>query len=337
MYGHCSPKGRKRNQKGVAMENEFIVNERSEFDRIGFVQLSTLVILDERLSNRDIRVYLYLKSYARFKNYCNPSVRRMCREINISNKTVHAALANLGKLGFITKDQSKGEGYSATYWIEPLQKVYCIGEHYEKIRPDVLDSMKERKMHKFVRYIVQRYEGEEIVENTADADAMINALAEVAQKEEQAKANAQKNKAIRDKRKKEYKEAKSKQKAKGKDRDPNVSDIERAYCAKITDKWGEIAAAGRWQGKERGIVSNLIKKYGAWVVLDCLEKVVEEWEDLQERYNIQGYPDLKTISYFSNSWFSELQRGKKNPGGKRKKVLREGEYSGKGRTGLGFF
>ncbi|MBD3263410.1 hypothetical protein GF374_03455 [Candidatus Woesearchaeota archaeon] len=315
----------------------FLVDERSEFERVGFVQLSTLVILDERLSNKDIRLYLYLKSYARFSDHCNPSVTRICRELCMSNKTAYAALNNLEKLGFISKEQSAGIGYVMTYWIEPLQKIYCVGEHYERIKPEIIESLRKRGMHKFVQYILTKDE-EKHIEDTADADAVIDALAEVAEKEEEAKARAEKNKEVRDRRRNEYKKAKAKKKLEEgtKEKEPNVNFIEKKFRAKIKENWGDIPAAGKWQGKEYGIAKKLISKYGGFVVLDSVEKIIDQWEEIQSRYNIEGYPTIGTISYFSATWFSEAQVGKKEPKpkgkGKRRAALRQGEYNGKGKS-----
>ena len=76
--------------------------------------------------------------------------------------------------------------------------------------------------------------------------------------------------------------------------------------------WREHNLKGRptrWTKKELAQVKDMISDQGAEVVIGYFRYVFENWESLQKRFRVLGYPSLPTMYGFRRTWMTEYQNG----------------------------
>ena len=82
-------------------------------------------------------------------------------------------------------------------------------------------------------------------------------------------------------------------------------------------------------GKNLKNVRRLMDAFGAETTCDALEKIVESWEDIVERYGIGGPPTISVIKAFAESWFHEVLVGKIEKKSAMDRMRELGEYDAK--------
>lgn len=69
----------------------------------------------------------------------------------------------------------------------------------------------------------------------------------------------------------------------------------------------------RWTKKELAQVKDMIQDQGPEVVVGYLEYVFENWEKLQRRFRITGYPSVPALYGYRRTWLTEYQNGESGP------------------------
>lgn len=82
-------------------------------------------------------------------------------------------------------------------------------------------------------------------------------------------------------------------------------------------------------GKNLKNVRRLMDAFGPETTCDALEKIVESWEDIVERYGIDGPPTISVIKAFAESWFHEVLVGKIKKKSAMERMHELGEYDAK--------
>jgi len=92
----------------------------------------------------------------------------------------------------------------------------------------------------------------------------------------------------------------------------NVNDMEIIFG----NEWRAMGLKGkpvRWTQKERGQLKDMIVDQSPEVVAGYLSYVFANWEDLRQRFRIQGYPSVPSMYGFRRTWLSEYVNGKQEP------------------------
>ena len=110
----------------------------------------------------------------------------------------------------------------------------------------------------------------------------------------------------------------------------NVRDVETAWMIEVRKIWpNNISLTAPWTLANKGIAKRFIRLYGAECTIDTLTGIIQNWDEYVERYGITGYPNLRVISGYSETWFSEFELGNKQPMTPKEKALSEREYDEK--------
>ena len=72
------------------------------------------IYADQDLSHRARTVYMYLKDRSDAGNTCGPSVRRIAEDLKLSRGTVHRALSDLERHGFLERTHRRRPNGSLT-------------------------------------------------------------------------------------------------------------------------------------------------------------------------------------------------------------------------------
>ena len=103
--------------------------------------------------------------------------------------------------------------------------------------------------------------------------------------------------------------------------------IERKWHEVFTRKFHVMTAT--WGVKEFSLLKKLVENFGAELVVQVIEHVIEHWEEYVERFGLEGYPGIAFVWGYRATIFPEIQSGKRFDGGKRtaKAKINEAEYS----------
>lgn len=92
----------------------------------------------------------------------------------------------------------------------------------------------------------------------------------------------------------------------------NVTDMRFVY----EDLWAEKSwrtYPSRWTMKDKKLVRNLLDEQGGKNTVRYFQYVVQGWEEIQQRYRIQGAPSMSVIWGFRNSLLHEALNNIKKP------------------------
>jgi hypothetical protein len=107
-----------------------------------------------------------------------------------------------------------------------------------------------------------------------------------------------------------------------------LKDVCDFFDAVRQHKWPGAPAMTR-DGKNLKNVRRLMDAFGPETTCDALEKIVESWEDIVERYGIDGPPTISVIKAFAESWFHEALVGKIEKKSAMERMHELGEYDAK--------
>jgi biotin operon repressor len=324
---------------------------------LGFIQLPTLVLYDRRLNPSQKLLYSVLLRYAGRNDHCWPGVDTVARSLGLTKRSIQEQIVKLEEVGLITREVRHGK--SSVYWIEGVDEVYAS----EKMLNDKsIQSLRDAGENRLVDTILKRREGEDPGEDSDDSVVSDMPVEDEGEKEEGvvelphfekmfAKKKELEGKSLgaRNRRSERHKIMAQDPHRKvvkinnPKDREEYIltaSDVEEEWRISVQEKWpGIVALAVPWTVANRSIAKNLIKLYDAENVIKLIWKVIKEWESYQERFALDGYPTMKLVAGFAETWFAELEGGEKPSRRRRTQVLSEGEYDGTAGTdggGLSF-
>lgn len=300
-----------------------IVKFRDELASFGFVQVSTLVLMDRRLSDSALRTYLILLKFAWNKEFCFPGLSKMATERGVGLRTIDRSIKVLVESGLISVERRGNEGEKGgrgtnIYWIEPLHSVYGKKKNPTKIS----DEAKDFCGLNCFKY-EQEKEEEEIETNDVpvrirDDRLVVSASAIAAGKEKTEKA--------REKRIKRRKQKEDRKKNRFKTKDgTSLKDIENLWKKEYRKKWGNIKTP-KWTVEQKSIAKKLVNMYGGSLVSAVISYVILNWDELVDRFRLNGYPSIKMVFGFRETLFPEVERGKIESKRNKKSALEDDEY-----------
>lgn len=322
---------------------------KDEVEYLGFIQLPTLVMYDQRLSHVQRILYCILRRYARQEDHCFPAVKRLCKALGLSERRVQEHIGVLEEKGLITRHFRKGR--STIYEFERLDEVYAGNDR--QLTDDVVAMLRAVGEDHAANAIVNRRagiepgdelplpteDGESDPEPESESESVPKSSAprfeDVQEKiaEQQAKSDEFTERRKENQRKvakdPTRKRAKVPGVADGEDGPRlTVRDVELEFRATAKSVWPDNPAAWpEWDGRNRGIARDLCRKFGHELVIQALSIIITNWSEYVDRFGLKGYPTMKLVAYFADSWFPEIRAGESiDPTPKRARVRREREY-----------
>ena len=317
---------------------------------MGYVKVPKIVLYDPLLSEKELAVYIVLLSrdWTRSRQ-CFPSVATISKESGVSVSSVKRALGELIDKGFLAKEKrlkESGAVDSNLYTLKRLDDIYCPDGDYMSLSDEYQARMRESKKGYLVDRVFNR-ESEQAEDDTeevtaqdvklqkieeqseAKTDRLLQAFDDVEETASKARERKGKNKARREKYGKVrvagdlHSEVEDNLK-----KELNVSDVEAIWRTAETQAFPDGKHSGnKWDGVSRGIAANLIKRFGAEDLIEVIEDMFSNWEEYKERYRIQGYPNMKRIAYWADSWFNDVDRGRDDlVRSKKDRAIAQGEY-----------
>ena len=105
------------------------------------------------------------------------------------------------------------------------------------------------------------------------------------------------------------------------------------------DCWRKAGFDGRpfgWTLVEKARMKSLITDQSAQIALEYVQYVFENWDTIQKRFKINGYPSVAVIHGFRRTWVAEMQNGVRDSGRKDiSEVLCEYQDTDAGTIGWG--
>ena len=312
--------------------NGIRVRFRSEIDTLGFIQVSNIVLRDSSISDSSLRTYMILLSYAWSKDSCFPSIERMAKDRDVGVSTIKRTIRNLSKSGLITIDSRKG-GRTNVYIIEDPHKVYADGDG-SCISDKAIDRC---NLSSFVKKIRSDNNTREASSDNHAVDTSKDVIDKIVRSQEainKAKEKAKKSKDQRLKKKilKDMRGSKTKKK-KSVRRVSDTTILEEYWFSQIEESFDNMVVPS-WGIKEKKIAKNLIGVYGIDLCKKVVLDVIKNWDDYCARYKLRGFPSIGLISGFKDSFFAEIQIGKKFSGKKSK--ISDDEFSDNGESDMGW-
>lgn len=320
---------------------------RNEATFFGFVQCPTLVLYDRRLSHAQKLVYMVLLRYAGQERKCWPGVTRVAKGLNLGRRTIIDHIKALEKVGLITREIRPG--HSNVYWIEDVDEVY--GKN-KLLHADVIEMLREAGEERLVETIlVERekalangtlpmdepdeeeleLEDEEVGEVSTPVRSMETLFDATSSNQKKSKAAADKIKKKRLAQENDPNHKKAKLRSVDEDGEPvyNVNDVELEWRSAAQETWPDAPITYQpWSMKNKGIAKNLCKEYGAELVARAVGVIIRNWDEYAMRFDLDGFPNMKLVAAFADSWLPEISSGKtlvpKNK--KRARVLAQGEH-----------
>ena len=321
----------------MVKKNDLLLREdeiKTAIQKMGYVIVPKVVLYDPLLSSKELAVYIALLSRDWTKSrQCFPSVFTISKESGVSRSSVKRSLDGLIEKGLLEKEKrlkESGAVDSNLYKIKRLDDVYCPGSDYMVLTDEYQARMRGAKKGYLVdrvfnqSVVSEKDDAEEVtpqdkhskkVEDEADkkADRMLQAFDDVEDNVAKAKNNKERNKA----RKEKYGLVRVKtdsQESLDEENLPkelNVNDAEAAWNLAELKAWPDGKHSGNgWDLASKGIAARLMKQYGAEELIELIIDMFGKWDEYKERYHMRGYPNMKRIAYWAESWFNDIDRGK---------------------------
>jgi DNA-binding transcriptional ArsR family regulator len=320
-----------------------VMKIKDEVDYLGFIQFPTLVMYDQRLSPAQRILYCILRRYARQEDCCFPGVKRLAKALGMSQRSVQGHIGALEEHGLITRHFRTGR--STIYEFERLDEVYAGDDR--QLTDDVIEMLRAVGEDHVANAIVNRRAGIEPGDERGEPEEP-----EVESEEVETKSNAPrwedvqgkiaenqaKSDAFTERRKQNQKKVAqdpTREKARvssGVDEDDGprltVNDVELEFRAAAKEAWPDVpAACAPWDVKHKSIAKHLCERFGHELTIQVLGTVVRNWDEYVNRFDLNGYPNVKLVASFADSWFPEIQAGVSiDPLPKRARVRKEREY-----------
>jgi len=324
---------------------------KTAVQKMGYVVVPKVVLYDPLLSEKELSVYVTLISRDWTQSrQCFPSVATISKESGVSRSSVKRALSGLIEKGFLTKEKrmkESGAVDSNLYTLKRIDDIYCPEGDYMVLSDEYQERMREDKKG----YLIDRvFNAEEPVEDDAEVetvedkklkkieaeseantDRVLQIFDDVEEKAAQVQEKRSKRKALKNKYGKVRVEGDPHSSVEDKpEKELNVNDVELAWRTAETQAFPDGKYSGnKWDGASRGIAAKLIKRFGADELIEVIEDMFSNWEEYKERYRIRGYPNMKRIAYWADSWFNDIDRGKDDlVRSNRDQAIAQGEYDG---------
>lgn len=328
----------------MANESLCIVNS-DEISRAGFIQLSTLVLLDPELSDAQVRLYGVLLDFARQEGFCYPRVATLMKMLRCSDRTIQRNMDALISRGLVIRRSRVGR--SNVYDLSGFRHAYGEGVDHNTLKPEVLTALEEAGKDRFVKSV---RDTREVIEQTNTGDQQqscqrknqkpekqerrFDAALEQAQVAQKQSELAQQR---RSERRKRAAQLPSQKKVQSKQASPfSTRDFEAEWRMKMSEKFPGIpGVAAPWEVKHKSMVKRLGERFSAdGVSLDQLSDafmcIIDEWDDFVDRYGVKGYPSVQRIVYFADTWVPEVLGKKRiDPRGKREQAMSQRNWSGR--------
>ncbi len=309
------------------------VRFRSEIDTIGFVQVPNIVLRDSSLSDSALRTYMILLSYAWSKESCFPSIERMAKDRGVGVSTIKRTIRNLSKSGLISIDVRKG-GRTNVYVIEDPHKVYAVYDGGSFISDSAIDRCN-------LSSLISKIRGHDKPRSDDPDDTKVDSsnhvLDKIVRGQESINNAKEKAKKSKDQRlKKKILKSMSGESVKKKRVKRKVSDtttFEKYWLSIISENFDNMIVPS-WGIKEKKIAKRLIGIYGIDLCKKVALDVIDNWDDYCARYKLKGFPSIGLISGYKDSFFAEVQMGKKFSGKMSK--ISDDEFSDNDETGMGW-
>jgi len=126
-------------------DGEFVI--QSELELFGFVQIPTIMLRDDSLSNDAKMLWLHMESYRMNNSYCFPSVKTLCKVSGYSKNSVikyRRELVEADWLGSRSRKAKSGANASNIYtWQSPYLR-YIDKRNPKCLKPEIIESFKRR-------------------------------------------------------------------------------------------------------------------------------------------------------------------------------------------------
>ncbi len=339
-----------------------ILFDESKYEQHAFVQVSQFVLYDPRLKSQHLNLYMLLKNFAfSGKKFCFPGIKRLAADMQCTERTIYTCMDTLEKCDLLTRKRRKGT--TTLYTLHSISSVYFESLNPPVLKKWFVESLYERgesQVDSFEKIIgddipnpndsVAEHEEEEnkVKETESEeqrvnkklkarkrghAASMLSTVEDMDEKAQSARARTAENR----KKKKKYggKTMVSTDDPSSLDddlfqkplttRDVEAVWIDTLRTTGLSERFPDCDK--RWSGVEAGISKRLITVHTVEKLIFCIDHILKHWDEYVDRYNVRGAPNMKSISYWADTWFPEIESGKKSdPTSKRDKALMQGEY-----------
>jgi len=312
----------------------------NEIESLGFVMLYTPILYDRRLDPVQKILWCILKRYRGDNDNCFPGIASIAKGLRLQKRAVYKHIERLEELGFITRHRRPG--HSNLYELADVQDVYCDADG--QLHDWAMDMLREAGQGKTVERILGIRKQSVFVDSPKPKpkttpkpqvkpkknvlkleDAM--ALADDRLSKSEAAANKRKERKLKLAQDPNYQKQKIRT---GTGEGPilTVNDVEDSWRVAAKEKWPDSPSTySKWEMKDRGIAKRLCDRYTHESVIKVVETVIQNWEDYVGRFDLLGYPNMKLLAGFADSWFPEIESGRSfDHGSKRERVREEREY-----------
>lgn len=303
-----------------------------------FVKAPVLVMFDSRLTHSQFYTYMLLKSFA-WRGSCFPGKDTLSSQGGISVSSVYRNIETLETFGLITVERNPGR--VNRYVLELMADVYYESIDPPRLKPDYVKELRERGLIRVVERALDIEIGEESAQGNGDAkNVMVRKVSDRTQKilgsfkSAEEKAQEARDRAAHNRKVRKKHDVKAERPADvddavaAEEKPINAADVEAIWRTVAAELWPNSSGMrAKWGGENMGIAKRLVDKWGGAVVVHCVEIILKNWGDFQARYRVNRPLNMKLIAYFADSWFPEIQEGKKmSLPSRREKALRQGEY-----------
>lgn len=294
----------------------------SESEQSGFVQSSSLVLLDSRVSDAAYRLYNVLRWHARNKEYCFPDMDRICAMLGKAKRSVYDILKELQNSGLISIESNYGK--TNIYNIHPIDERYADKHNPMILSDDTLKycNLKRVKDNDLGRYkIVPNCSREEIEKPVDVVDSEVPKKKRIDFKDSAEAASKRNNERIKKNREKTMMQSS------GKMSDETTKVIIKDLGVLWFELWNNQFSdmpCPKWTAKEKANIKHLLIKYEHDDLRKLIEYVFNNWDDLQIKFRLTNHaPTVGLFTGYGDSWIQEIYRGKVNL---KKKIINKDEY-----------
>lgn len=263
-----------------------------------FVKADNSLLTDPEISNTEKIVYLLLKSHCIQSNKTFVSQDTIASMGNMSRRTVIRAMKNLKTRGLIST-KSRGKHKTLLVTLNPVSEIYDVTKCHTPLCQNVTSGSDN------LSHISRLREIDKDKENTRYTSSYIHFQEKIDKNEihKLVTEAEEKGSFARLKKKKRKEERKSKQRTivRGDETGGELTpkDVRRRYEELYEDHYGKLPSGET--PKLRGMLKNMIKKYGAQTVIDCFEVAFEKHQYFNHDKGVKGldyFECLKRMSTF---------------------------------------
>lgn len=361
------------------MDEQIGLNQ-SEIGSLPFVQLPLIVLADRSLNHGAKMVYVALLTFFYQKSFCYPKVNKIAQLTNLSRRTVQEHLAQLEDRGLIRREivpgkvtvyhrdehldlYTKGNGVLSDEAIKILadagvtDQVERIGEERKErqrlgLKGALSDTVDDTA-------VIEKRDVDTALELPRSQASPRSRAMKLEEATAKAKSTARRTEAAHKKRKARREKMaqlapdenveKAKQLRK-QERDEaraargavlTVRDVEAEWKLAVKKKWPSVLyLQSDWTPAHYGMAKRLCDVHGYDLVIQAIVAIIEDWEDFVDRYGVRGYPSLKVMVAYADSWIPEATGGKIEPQTARSRSMGMGEYDetrGSKKGGISYF